>query len=285
MRLTPTVATTMTMSLDATVERLAAHHLVDGILLMGSMGSDELTPDSDYDVLLVLDTETAPVRMVNTWVDGRLTEVYCVTVRAIQRIVESGNPWPDPSEEAAIIRWLQAGRIVFDRAGRLDRVRERSNSATVQRLPAEEELYGAWQKIGYNLAQIQRYLNFEDPVSQEVVDWRLLYSLDEVRQAYFLLRRVPWRGEKSAIRYLNEHDPDFLDTFRRCLAEPTRDKKVALYEELARKAVSPVGEIWEWGKTVAVPGPGFADPAQAPAGGTVESALSAWRDLLGAADA
>ncbi len=274
----------MTTSLDATVQRLAAHRLVDGILLMGTTGTDDLTPDSDYDVLLVLDTETAPVRMVNTWVDGRLTEVYCTTVRAVQRIVESDTAWPDSSEEAAIIRWLQEGRIVFDRAGWLDRARKRSHSATVQPLPAAEELHDMWQRIGYNLAQIRRYLGSLDPVSQEVVDWRLLYSVVEVKQAYFLLRRVPWRGEKFAIRYLTEHDPDFLDTFRRCLAEPARDKKVALYEELARKAVSSVGEIWERGRTVAVPGPGFADPSLAPVVGTVESALAAWRDLLGASD-
>lgn len=274
----------MTMSLHATVQRLAAHHLIDGILLMGTTGTDDLTPDSDYDVLLVLDTETAPVRMVNTWVDGRLTEVYCTTVRAIQRIVKSGTVWPDASEEAAIIRWLQAGRIVFDRAGRLAKARKRSHSATVQPLPAAEELHEVWQKIGYNLAQIQRYLSSDDPVSQEVVDWRLLYSVEDVKQAYFLLRQVPWRGEKFAIRYLIEHDPDFLDTFRRYLAESDRDKKVALYEELARKAVSPVGEIWERGRTVAVPGPGFAHQSQAPVVSTVESALAAWRDLLGAAD-
>ncbi len=274
----------MTMSLHATVQRLAAHHLVDGILLMGTTATDDLTPDSDYDVLLVLDTETAPVRMVNTWVDGRLTEVYCTTVHAVQRIVESDTAWPEASEEAAIIRWLQAGRIVFDRAGRLAKARNRSHSATVQPLPAVEELHEVWQKIGYNLAQIQRYLSSDDPVSQEVVDWRLLYSVEDVKQAYFLLRQVPWRGEKFAIRYLIEHDPDFLDTFRRYLAESDRDKKVALYEELARKAVSPVGEIWERGRTVAVPGPGFAHPSQAPVVGTVESALAAWRDLLGAAD-
>lgn len=281
MRYPSTVATTMTMTLDATVKRLANHRLVDGILLMGTTGTDALMPDSDYDVLLVLDVATAPVRMVNTWVDGRLTEVYCTTARAIRRITDSGRTWPEQSEEAAIVRWLQAGRMVFDRAGTLVQAQQRVHVEAPQPVPEVPELYGVWQKIGYNLAQIQRYLTSDDPATREVVDWRLLYSVDEVKQAYFLVRQVPWRGEKQAIRYLKAHDSDFLDTFRRCIAETHRDRKVALYAQLARKALEPVGEVWQRGSTVAVPGPGFGAIDESPSHTTVESALTVWRALIG----
>jgi len=268
------------MTLDATVKRLANHRLVDGILLMGTTGTDALMPDSDYDVLLVLDVDTAPVRMVNTWVDGRLTEVYCTTARAIRRITDSGRTWPEQSEEAAIVRWLQAGRMVFDRAGTLVQAQQRVHVEAPQPVPEVPELYGVWQKIGYNLAQIQRYLTSDDQATREVVDWRLLYSVDEVKQAYFLVRQVPWRGEKQAIRYLKAHDSDFLDTFRRCIAETHRDRKVALYAQLARKALEPVGEVWQRGSTVAVPGPGFGAIDESPSNTSVESALTVWRALI-----
>ncbi len=272
------------MTLEVTVERLARNRLVNGILLMGTTGTDALAPDSDYDILLVLDADPAPVRIVNTWVDGRLTEIYCTSSRAMQHIVSGGPTWPDSSEEAAVVRWLQAGRIVFDRAGTLVEARLRTQAATPHPALAAHELYGVWQKVGYNLAQIQRYQMSGDATTREAVDWRLLYSVDEVKQAYFLVRQLPWRGEKHAIRYLATHDADFLDTFRRCLAETDRDRKVALYETLARAALAPVGELWERGSTVAVPGPGFGPSSGESADGTVESALAAWRDLIGEPD-
>jgi hypothetical protein len=81
------VARTSDLSLAGLLSRLAAHDVVDGIVLMGTTGTPDVTPTSDYDLLLVLRELPAPLRMVTTWVEGRLTEVYCTTVRAIERLV------------------------------------------------------------------------------------------------------------------------------------------------------------------------------------------------------
>ncbi len=97
------VASTNTMTLDAVIARLAGRDVVDGILLMGSTATGALTPTSDYDLLLVLDEPPTPLRMVNTWVDGRLTEVYCTTVRALERIVARPAAWPDTGEEGIVV--------------------------------------------------------------------------------------------------------------------------------------------------------------------------------------
>ncbi|MDP9369911.1 MAG: nucleotidyltransferase domain-containing protein [Chloroflexota bacterium] len=47
-------ARTNTMTLDEVLRRLAQHEFVDGILLLGSTRTGDLTPTSDYDLLLVL---------------------------------------------------------------------------------------------------------------------------------------------------------------------------------------------------------------------------------------
>ena len=173
-------AKTNGMTLEAVLARLAAHDAVDGILLMGSTGTGNLSPTSDYDLLLILTELAVPMRMVTTWVDGRLTEVYCTTVRAIERITADPAAWTDLSEEGVVLTWLQSGRIAHDRTGRLARAQGMARATPPPALQGEHEIYEAWRKIGYNVAHVKRYLASDDPVSHIAIDLRLLHGLDEL---------------------------------------------------------------------------------------------------------
>ncbi len=273
-------AETDALTLEAVLARLAAHDAVDGILLMGSTGTGNLTPTSDYDLLLVLAELPVPMRMVTTWVDGRLTEVYCTTVRAIERIIVDPAAWADLSEEGTIVNWLRSGRVAYDRTGRLQRAQELARVAPPPALPGERELYAAWLKAGYNVLQTRRKLTSDDPAYLLAVDYRLLvYGLGELWPNYFFARGLPWRGEVQASRYFADHDPDYLDRFWACAAEPDREHRLELYEELVRLTFAPVDEPWAAGTTVISFGPGFADAAPEPPG-SVEDALAFWRRLI-----
>jgi hypothetical protein len=114
-----------------------------------------------------------------------------------------------------------------------------------------------------------------DPVYQTTVDLRLLYTIMEVWQAYFRLRRLPSLGEKHDIRYLAAHDPEYLDLFRCCLAEPDRAHKFELYRRLAEVALAPVGGLWQEGTTaIQLRGETQWQPD------TVDNALAFWQELV-----
>ena len=278
----PTVrAVTDDWTLEQLLARLSRQDTVEGILLMGTTASGALTPTSDYDVLLVLSDPPAPLRIVNTWVDGRLTEIYCTTASAVVRVAAGPAGWPDASEEGALAEWLRTGRIVHDRTERLARSQEAVRASPPPRPPDAADVYEAWRKIGYNVAQMRRYLESEDPAGQTSVDLRLLYSVFEVVLHYFTVRGLPWRGEKPAVRHLEAHDPAYLDRLRECLAEPDRTRKVELYEELAQLTLAPVGGLWGGGQTVVAAGAGWGAGPATPPTGTVQSALGYWRELIG----
>ncbi len=268
------------MTLDEVLGRLAQHDLVAGVLLLGSTGTEALTPTSDYDLLLVLADPSPPLRLVTTWVHGRLTEVYGTTSFAVDRVAANPSAWPHGSEEGALVIWLREGRIVADRTGRLATAQEQIREAPPA-LPGEREIAEAWREIGYNVAQLRRYLASDDPATQVAADLRLLYSLFEVAARYFTVRRLPWCGEKAAVRYWSAHDPGYLDLLRQCLVEPDRRRKAELYEELARRTLTPVGELWASGTTVVASGsPWGAGTERATAGSTAD-ALALWERLVG----
>ena len=197
----------VTTTLDEVIARLAAHEAVDGILTMGSTGGDRLTPESDYDLFVILAEMPAPIWQVVTRVVGRLTEVYFAPVAALERLVVEGEAVPADTIKATQLGWLRTGRIVFDRAGRLERARRRAGERRVAAV-RERDAYAAWYKINYNVRQTRRIVASRDPIYLAAVDFRLLYGLAELLPAYFQLRREPWPGEKAGESPLAREVPE-----------------------------------------------------------------------------
>ncbi|MDP9369910.1 MAG: hypothetical protein M3Q03_16840 [Chloroflexota bacterium] len=206
--------------------------------------------------------------------------MYCTTIPAIERVVGDPAAWCDGSEEAILVTWLQEGRLVSDRAGRIAMAQNRVRGAPLP-LPAERDIEEAWREIGYNVAQLQRYLASDDPATQIAADLRLLYSLFEVAARYFTVRRLPWRGEKAAVHYWSTQDPEYLNVLSQCLVEPDRQRKANLYEDLARRTLAPVGGLWEIGTTVVALGGPWGAGQETGRTGTTEETLTLWEQLTG----
>lgn len=270
------------LTLAEVIARLGQHAAVEGVLLIGSTGQETLTPASDYDLIVILSSMPAPLHVGLTYIDGRLTDVLFMTAAAIERILSSEGLQDDADGlDGKFIRWLQRGQIAFDRAGRVQQAQTKVRTGQWLRLAGDAELYAGWFSINYNVRQTRRMMASTDPVYQMAVDYRLLYSLAELWGYYFRARRLPWEGEKGAVRYLAAHDPAYLELFRRCLAEPDRTRKMALYEQLADLTLAPVGGLWPEGDT--------AFQFDLSAGGQLDASmisatLAFWEELIGSAD-
>jgi predicted nucleotidyltransferase len=264
-----------TLTLDQAIAWLARRRVVDGIVVIGSAGQNALTPASDYDLLVVLADMPVPLHVALTYIDRRLTDVIFVSVADIDRLLTSeAQTVPAVSEEGKLIWWLQTGRIAFDRLGRLRRAQAWTQSGQRFHMASEGELYSAWFGISYDVMQTKRMLASADPTYVMMVDLRLLFSLHDLWLDYFRVRKLLYPG-KEAIRYLADHDPSYLELFRQCLAEIDRQRKVQLYEQLARLTIAPVGDLWEEGRTAVQLKPGVEWRP-----GMVEDALAFWEGLF-----
>lgn len=266
------------LSLDEVITRLAAKPKVDGILIMGSGGSGDMHPASDYDLFVVLNDMPLPLYLVMTEIDHRQSEIYFGSTDKVEGYIAAEPPLQPVDIDAAVIRWLQTGRIVFDRSGLLSRAHDRFSQREWQawfKPQSDLQLHQTWFSVNYNLVQTRRMLASSDPVYQTTVDLRLLYTIMEVWQAYFMLRRLPSLGEKHDIRYLAANDPEYVELFRCCLAEPDRARKFALYRRLADVALAPMGGLWKEGTTaMQLRGDTQWHPD------TVDNAFAFWQELI-----
>lgn len=241
------MATAAEVDLDELIARLSHRDAVDGVVLVGSTGTNTMRASSDYDVLIVINEPALALLVGLTTVGGRLTDLLFATAQEVEQLASGagppGHPWP-----GRLARWLTQGRIVFDRTGRLQRLRERLGETP---LPADLDggSHETWFSLNYDLAQNRRLAASADPVDRTALQIRLLYAVKELVTGYLRLRAMEWLGEKAAVRYLTEHDPGYLAVLRACLDETAPDRRMALYETLAERTLGPVGGVWKPGET------------------------------------
>jgi predicted nucleotidyltransferase len=256
------------LPLDQVVAALARSPAVEAVVLIGSATGD-LRPESDLDLLVVLAEGAPELGVLVTRIDGRLADVVFVRADALARLA---SPALD-EDGAKLAHWLATGRVAHDRTGRATaaaaRVREQPPAPAA---PAPGDLYGLWFSANFNLLHTRRMLASSDPLYHEAIDVRFLYQLLDLFFGYFRARGLAVRGEKDALRHLGAHDPAYLDLFRACLHEPDRRRRVALYEELVRQTVAPIGPLWAPATTAAMVGGATVEG--------IEAALRFWDALF-----
>jgi hypothetical protein len=262
------------LSLDEVVGWLAGDERVLGIVLLGSTGDGSLTADSDYDLLLILTALPVPLHVVFTTIDGRLADVIFGDAQFIDRILAEDHPAPDSAAIGALMNWLQGGRIVHDGDGRVGLAQSKIKEGRWLVRPDGVAVYNVWKGIHYNYHQTKRMLAADDPVYEAAVDLRLTYMLTDVWFGYFVVRQLPWEGEKKAVRYWQAHDPGYLAVLQAYLMTTEREQRFVLYTELARRTLEPIGGLGDVPATlVTLQGDGWGM-------GDIKSALDLWKNLL-----
>jgi hypothetical protein len=254
---------TNNLSLEDVIQRFSQSDLVTGILLIGTNGY--IGPYSvngaalcdDFDLLVVLSEEPAPLHVAITTVDRRMTDIYFTRMAELEQIEALQGPVSTPVSTQVfsdawigkLVHWLQTGQIVYDPSGFMARLVGKLSSGEWNQPASESELYRAWFDINYNLRQNQRLLATDDTNCLAALDLHLLNDLSDIFSYYFRFRILPWRGEKAAIRYLAVHDQAFLKLFKETILECDRNEKMENYARLAAMTTQPVGGLWKNGIT------------------------------------
>lgn len=238
-------APTTAWPLGVVIEHLSKHPHVDGIMQIGSLTTTTFNPNSDYDLVIVLHDAPVLWYVGVTCIDHRFTDLLFVAPVALERIAALATPVPLNDPLTPVIRWLQAGQVLFDGSCRLtDAQQHVAGGHWIDPFP-DKDIFGAWFSTNYNLAQARRMLTAREQLYQMTVDIRMaIHGHMDVWYSYFAVRGIVDTGEKNALRYLLAHDPNFLLQYRQFIQETERSAKFARYEQTAALALAPFGGIW-----------------------------------------
>src|SRR4051794_14284669 len=106
-------------SLEAVTDRLKQNEQVEGLLLIGSLAKNELSPASDYDLVVVLCKTPYTWSVGVTTINNRFTDLLFVNEEAVTSIQNLNSVVPPSHELVPVIRWMKNGIILYDRMGKL----------------------------------------------------------------------------------------------------------------------------------------------------------------------
>ncbi len=233
---------TRDVALDRLLETLCEKDEVDAVMLFGSAQGPVLRPYGDIDLVVVLDEDIRPrLSMCFCYIENRIGDVYFFTTDQIDELAGSGVILDAGSIEGKLVCWLADGRIVCDKSGRLDRLREGQIETEVP----DSRKHAVWFRINYDYFQSLRMFNSGDEAYLEALEIRLPRAVCELMPEYMELRDVPYPGDKGAVAYFKAHDPGFLGKFRQCFRTGSLEFKFRLYSELVTETLEGAGEMWD----------------------------------------
>ncbi|MYD95665.1 MAG: hypothetical protein F4Y02_18725 [Chloroflexi bacterium] len=232
-------------TLDDVVRRLGTHADVAGAALGGSGQDSTLTGPSDIDLLIVVVEKWSNLRVGVTWIEGRMGDLLFATTSEIESVSDADLALDVNGWVRRVAAYLASARILLDQGERLVRAQRAARQWPEESpSPFGGDAYRAWHKINYDRQHNRRMLASDHPDYVTALELRLLYCLADVFTGYFAIRSLRWEGEKAAVRFLREYDPGFLECFGRCIVERDQSAKFALYDQLCKKAIAPVGGVW-----------------------------------------
>lgn len=230
-------------SLEKLIEKLKTSPRVKGIFSTGTTAT-KMNPSSDIDFVVVLDKNSEDIKSVYTMIEDRFSDIFFFDIGFLNQLKNksevSGNNF-----DGMFLEWLKKGKMEYDPENLLFNLKSKiEETSSVQKI-ADSEKRDFWVKTNYNFIANSRYYNSNDELYHKALELRLLYSVIELITAYFSFRAIPWRGEKAAVKHLEQNDPEFIAIFQKYSESNTLEGKMKYYERLFEKIFFSEYQKWE----------------------------------------
>src|SRR3989344_1455915 len=217
-------------SLSNLIEKLKSSQRVRGIFSTGTTATT-LTPSSDIDLVVVIDKNSEELKSIFTTIENRFSDIYFFDIDFLNQLKDksevSGNNF-----DGMFLEWLKKGKIEYDPENILESLKGKIEETSPTQKVIDSEKRDFWIKTNYNFIANSRYYNSRDEIYHKALELRLLYSVIELITAYFSFRGIPWRGEKAAIKYLEQKDQKILSIFEKYSKSSLLADKMKHYAEL-----------------------------------------------------
>lgn len=137
-------AQTAKWSLLTVIDRITQHPQVDGVMQIGSTNNATFNAASDYDLVIVLTDAPLPWYVGVTTVDERFTDLLFVASTALTQIAGLKQALSTDDPLTPIVRWLQQGRIRFDRSSALAHAQQHVLTGDWIQPTPDQAVFGAW---------------------------------------------------------------------------------------------------------------------------------------------
>ncbi len=222
----------MVTTVQELIARLRAQPAVAGIVRYGNRPVAATGVGGDLDLFILVDERPPDVESLHFYVGGVPVDLNVRTWRDLEQD-EPLTPIDDT---------IYQGEILYDREGDLSR---RLAALTARRMQPPRPLSAhdiAFLRFGqrHSLDSVAGRLDSHPILCRLVLESHLYWAI----QHYFLVRRLPYHGEKAALHYLERHEPELWRDLGQFYAASDLPERLTLAEALGEHVLAPVGGLW-----------------------------------------
>lgn len=221
-------------SVDEMIMTLTTNPEVLGVVEYGDDQSAENYLAGDVDLFVILKRRDSPVESLHFYAGDTPVDLNLTTLEEISRL-EAGHGFQ--------VSALLSGRILYDPtgelAGELARLRQRRQQATPETLSAQTIAFirhghkHVFDKIRGRLETMPVFCRF-----------LLCANIYWLIQSYFRVRHLTYRGEKRAIAYLQDNEPEIYQALTDFYNTPDLERQITLAKWITERVLAPVGGMW-----------------------------------------
>ena len=228
-------------TVDALLRRLETNPNVAGLIRYGTDHQKDGYRVGDYDLFVVVSGWQPPVESLHFSVGETPVDLNLITLEVLSGLAPALS-FPQLALGDAV--------LLFDRTGQVRPALTRLQAALSQtRLEAPSAHAVAFMRHGHRhlLEKVRGRLESEPLLANFLLGVNPYWLLE----SYFRLRQLPFYGEKRALAYWRQHEPEIYGVLEAFYGTADLKERLRLTERLTELVLEPVGGAWQPGEVLA----------------------------------
>ena len=229
----------MSLRISELIERLQSNSEVVGLVRYGSRTLHDTTPGGDLDLFVVVRSREPQLESIHFDWDGLPVDLGLRTLEDLDR--EEPVSWVD--------QLLVSGDVIYDQTGRLrSRVESAAKRWECSRELPENEIALCRFYQQHVLNKVDGRLT-EDPTFSQML---LSINICWLMHIYFKVRALIFPGERAALRWFRENDPEVSSRIASFFATNDIHTRFGISVELTETVLEPIGGPWQPGEVIGI---------------------------------
>jgi predicted nucleotidyltransferase len=227
-------------NLNELIDRLKESSAVIGIVRYGSRLPEDMSSGGDFDLFVFLGTSSLDLESLHFYIDDIPVDINLRTLKDL-----------DLSKPISFIDFaLMDGDILYDETGIL----EKKISSLKQRWKIQgaklTENEKSWERFSQKhiLDKVKGRINKEPLLCEFLLNTNIYWLI----QNYFRVRRIPYPGEKDALKRINIKDNNIHNKLEDFYSTKDLKKKFEISEELTELVLAPIRGPWRKGELLSL---------------------------------
>jgi len=229
----------MIKNLENLVAKLKNNSKVISIIEYGNRSFYNSSGNGDYDIFVIVEERLYSIESLHFYINDIPVDLNIRTIEDLKK--EEPLSFIDSS--------IFKGRIIYDKNDVVHKLKRESKQKWKEKEDKFTEYDIAFERFSkkHVLDKVQRRLDSDPILCNLLLNTNIYWLL----QSYFKFNNLIYPGEKKAISYIKENDPDIYKRLKEFYQKNDLEEKLCITEKMTDLVLKNIGGLWKQDEIIA----------------------------------